>query len=432
MKLYCFVILVFILVILVGEEREWRIGGIKGVNALNTNQNKANLNQPLARSLNITNKQLSQEEPEQESKTPTSKYPSPTQHSKPIDENDKGKHGETNNGDAQHQNVDNDKETAKKLEEEAQTINKVIVVLCSLGASLLLVAIAIAVLYLKVRRQQQFAKAEKIRISNSKGENTGGNTNDNDDNSNSNNNNNGNGKRDDGGGVGNDETSDDSSIFITPLGEKPNIINGSNSSGGVNNGVGIGVVGDKDEVPCIPYKQFHNIPQLSPPVQPSAPSAEKLIEEVDNMDNNISNSSLSFPHLTAPPAYTPTAPPIYALPHSPIPELPEFDGSTIMYMNRNYQQNHHYLETNNNDGNNGEDFVRMSPSFALPPSNTGVWTSQTNIPIDNTPIDNTSYQQSNDSTIIHPSSTMSPTSSNSHENNNDNRSTHQRHNSSTI
>jgi hypothetical protein len=49
MKLYCFVILVFILVILVGEEREWRIGGIKGVNALNTNQNKANLNQPLAR-----------------------------------------------------------------------------------------------------------------------------------------------------------------------------------------------------------------------------------------------------------------------------------------------------------------------------------------------------------------------------------------------
>ncbi|CAG8492926.1 6950_t:CDS:2 [Acaulospora morrowiae] len=42
-----------------------------------------------------------------------------------------------------------------KLQEEAATLHRVIVVLCSLGASLFLVAIAIAVLYWKLRKQQK-------------------------------------------------------------------------------------------------------------------------------------------------------------------------------------------------------------------------------------------------------------------------------------
>src|ERR1043165_9708055 len=115
MKLYCFVILVFISVIFaVGEEREWGNVGIRGVNALNTNQNKVISNQPLARSLNpestnrllSTNNQVEPEEPVQESKPPTPKSPLQTQHPKPINENDKGKHDEKNSSDAQHQNAD--------------------------------------------------------------------------------------------------------------------------------------------------------------------------------------------------------------------------------------------------------------------------------------------------------------------------------------
>ncbi|CAG8626792.1 16013_t:CDS:1, partial [Cetraspora pellucida] len=42
---------------------------------------------------------------------------------------------------------------AKKLQEEEDTLHKIIVVLCSLGASLVLVAIAIAILFWKVRQQ---------------------------------------------------------------------------------------------------------------------------------------------------------------------------------------------------------------------------------------------------------------------------------------
>src|SRR4051812_22298761 len=222
MKLYCFVILVFISVIfVVGEERKWGNEGIRRVNILPISKRSLNPANPASAgevNLSTNNQEKSK--------------PSAT-HAKPNNENDKAKHNEKNDGDAQpllhDSNADNDKDTAKKLEEETQTINKVIVVLGSLGASLLLVAIAIAVLYLKVRKQQKIVKGNKlydVTLSSSKGSSSGGennvgNTNDNNDN------NNNIGKRDDGIGVGNSSDS----LCIAPLvTEKPNIPNIINNS----------------------------------------------------------------------------------------------------------------------------------------------------------------------------------------------------------
>ncbi|CAJ0843077.1 12993_t:CDS:10, partial [Entrophospora sp. SA101] len=55
---------------------------------------------------------------------------------------------------AKHQDLINE----ERFMEEERTIHRVIVVLCSLGVSLFLVAIAIGILYLKVRKQQKLVK----------------------------------------------------------------------------------------------------------------------------------------------------------------------------------------------------------------------------------------------------------------------------------
>ncbi len=144
----------------------------------------------------------------------------------------------------------------------------------------------------------------------------------------------------------------------------------------------------------------------------------------------------SAPNLTAPPAYSPTAPPFFALPHLPIPEYDDSVRDMILYTDGHSayqltrQQNLH-----NSSSNNG--FVTYHPSVALTSLNTNVWyaagpTSQTNTPIDVTP-----HQNSNHPIIIQPINI--PTNLitqdsiyGSNENNENNRPTHQGHDSSTI
>ncbi|CAG8673822.1 345_t:CDS:2 [Rhizophagus irregularis] len=357
MKPCCFVILVFISVIFTVKGGEWGNEGIRGVNSL-----------PIS-SINNQNEEISLtkrwhtgkilvrnpgEEGEDYKKHPNSSQ-NPTNQAKAINGNNKGKEDETQN--AQNQNVENANNTAKKLEEEAQTINRVIVVLGSLGASLLLVAIAIAVLYWKVRRQQKLVK------------------------------------RDTGSGVGGGETSigDDSEDLFTPVRSEKSIVINPNSSSGVNNGIGVGIVGDKvnNETSESQRIQIHIQQQLSP--QPTAPPAEKLIEDNNDLDIDISGSNLSTPPLLAPPAYTPTAPPIYALPHTPI-EL--------------YSDENTYQHNPENNNNNGGAFIRMP----LPAWYAAGPTSQINIP----------------TTIIQPATNLNSSFSSRENNDENDRSTHQR------
>ncbi|CAI2177199.1 17282_t:CDS:2 [Funneliformis geosporum] len=388
---------------------EWGTGGIIGVNSLpiqSTNQNEdiSHSSSYLVKRISPaehqekTNSYNQEEEPKQ--------TPYPTSHK---NDNNKGKDDETNQQNNNNGNSGNEAQpeqlihpdqveddTAKQVKEEAQIIRKVIIVLGSLGASLLLVAIAIAVLYWKVRRQQKLVKIVKSNVNNefltsSKGINGGENLNISGT---------GSRKSDNGGGVGNGVT-DINDVFVS---EKSNMGNNSNSTNVVNNEVGNREMNHETSDSVQQYYQapvqLSSIRQLTPPVQPSAPPAEKVGDT--DIDNQIGNHSFSAPILTAPPAYSPTAPPIYALPHVPIPE---FDGSVrdmILYMdgNNNYQlaqqQNLHNSNSNNNSGT----FITLHPSVALPRLNTGVWyaagpTSQTNTPIDVTP-----HQQSNHPIII--------------------------------
>ncbi|GBC08337.1 hypothetical protein RclHR1_08030014 [Rhizophagus clarus] len=418
MKLCCFVILVFISVIFTVRGGEWGTGGIRGVNSLPITSINQNEEKSLTKRWH-TNEKLesnysnSVEVEEDDKRHPNSGPISAisANQTKTISSNNKGKEDEPQDAQSQNQsqNIENATSTAKKLEEEAQTINRVIVVLGSLGASLLLVAIAIAVLYWKVRRQQKLVRSVRLQeeLLKAGGE---GNINNNDNNINNGNNNNENGsgnrKGDTGSGVGDGEPSIDGNGSLL-MSEKSIVIN-PNPSGCVNNGVGIGVVGDIVNNETLESRFIKDIPQrLSP--QPTAPPAEKLAQDSNDLDINVNSSNLSAPPLTAPPAYSPTAPPIYALPYTPI----ELYSDENTYQ----QQDPHFL---GNDNNNRGAFIRM-PLTAWYAAGT---TSQINIPAINDP-----YQQSNN-TIIQPnpsSSTNLNSSFNSRENNDDNdRPTHQR------
>lgn len=400
MKPCCFVILVFISVIFTVRGGEWGNEGIRGVNSLPITSISQNEEISLTKRWH-TSKILVRNVGEEEEKHPNSSH-NPTNQTKAVNGNNKGKDDETQN--AQNQNIESATSTAKKLEEEAQTIHRVIVVLGSLGASLLLVAIAIAVLYWKVRRQQKlvrsvrFHESEILKVGGEGNTDDNNNNNNNNHNNNNNNNNNGNGsgngKGDTGSGVGGGETSigDDSEDLFTPVISEKSIVINPNSSGGVNNGIGVGIVGDKvnNETSESQRIQIHIQQQLSP--RPTAPPAEKLIEDNNDLDIDISSSNLSAPPLLAPPAYTPTAPPIYALPHTPIE----------LYSDENtYQQ--HNLENNNN---NGGAFIRMPLSawYAAGP------TSQINIP----------------TTIIQPATNLNSSFSSRENNDENDRPTHQR------
>ncbi|CAG8527614.1 15503_t:CDS:2 [Funneliformis mosseae] len=470
MKLYCFVILVvFISGIFTVGGGEWGTRGMIGVNSLpllpSTNQTEdiSHSSAHLVKRIDPVEHQSKsstsnqEENDDVESKQP----PYPTSHK---DDNNKGKDDETEQNNKNSGNetqpeqlihpdqAEENEDTAKQVKEEAMIIRKVIIVLGSLGASLLLVAIAIAVLYWKVRRQQKLVKivksssftlskgGEDLDISNMNGNNVNDNDND--------------GKRDNGGGVGNGEASMNDAFAS----EKSSMGNNSNSTNVVDNevgGVSFRIVGNNemnhetsDSVQYHhPPVQLSSIRQLTPPVQPSAPPAEK-VGDTDS-DIQIDNVTFSTPILTAPPAYSPTAPPIYALPHIPIPE---FDGSVrdmILYMdgNNNYQlaqqQNLQNSDSRNINHNNNGTFISLHSSVSLPPLNTGVWyaagpTSQTNTPIDVTP-----HQQSNHPIIIqsiHSPSNLNPQNSTSNlhsfsdsiDNNENNSPTHQRHDPSII
>ncbi|KAG9305671.1 hypothetical protein G9A89_022593 [Geosiphon pyriformis] len=181
-------------------------------------------------------------------------------------------------------------EEIEALEKETSTIHKVIVILCSLGGGLLLVAIAIAILYWKVRRQQKIVTQVQYN-----------------------------------------QNHDEDATPLSKVSEN----NSSTDSRGVSIGNVTSNDGESDFTPISQEKMVtrvhHNYIFPNSPIStiqiesltsqttaPSAPPADKV--EALNHEVQVSFPiEYSFPpSLSSPPAYTPTAPPLYSLPHLPI------------------------------------------------------------------------------------------------------------------
>ncbi|CAG8497931.1 19183_t:CDS:1 [Racocetra fulgida] len=185
----------------------------------------------------------------------------------------------------------------KKLQEEEETLHKIIVVLCSLGASLVLVAIAIAVLFWKVRKQSDI---NKNYFNNQNGEDKNVDKNDK--------------NVDDVQDKSDDGTNIDMTVIVND-----SAVNDS----AINNNLNADVYyvnkesSDKKQS-TMSQPSYPSTYYLS--IVPTAPTAEE-IAPYNELDPRASNFSTPPINLSDPPAYSPyvpSAPPLYSHPHGPI------------------------------------------------------------------------------------------------------------------
>ncbi|CAG8499651.1 1763_t:CDS:1 [Cetraspora pellucida] len=186
---------------------------------------------------------------------------------------------------------------AQKLQEEEDTLHKIIVVLCSLGASLVLVAIAIAILFWKVRQQYTMNNNDQSRGGD---KNIGINDKNMDD--------------------VQDKSDDGTNIGVTVV-INDNII---------NNNLNADVYNVKEEY--LDKKQLTMSQLTMPPypsiydlsIVPTAPSAEEIAPHNELPDAGASNFSTPPINSSDPPPYNfygPSAPPLYSHPFGPIDSI---------------------------------------------------------------------------------------------------------------